>query len=172
MKHKGLVDIGFVKKTHGLKGEVKIHLLNEIKLNFKKLESVYLIILSKPVPFFVERATGSGNELIVKFEDTNTLEQAQKLCRLTVCVHEDCIIKDKYDIYELIGFHVQDMTLGSIGRITDVQHLPAGHILVVLHKNSEVLVPFSEPIIQNINPITRVVHTLLPDGLLSIYTGD
>jgi 16S rRNA processing protein RimM len=170
MKPQELVRIGFIKKTHGLKGEVKLLVPDSIKINMQKMERVYLNILNKPVPFFIERCIGNHKEYIVKFEDTDTIEHAQTLIGKEVLAHKKYVTDELNIAGAIIGYNVEEEDKGAIGTIIDIQSLPAGYVMIILHNQKEVLMPFHEQFVKKINKKTRTIYISLPDGLLEIYT--
>ena len=71
--------LGHVIKTHGLKGEVNIFLDVDHPSEYQELGSVFVEINQKLVPFFIESIQLKGNKALVKFEDVDSLEEAEEL---------------------------------------------------------------------------------------------
>ena len=69
------ISIGFTKKPHGLKGEIKLHIEEKYLEDMLNTDIVLLDIKGKKTPFFVEDVR-VGNNIIAKFEDINTPEGA------------------------------------------------------------------------------------------------
>ncbi|HXA02158.1 MAG TPA: hypothetical protein VNW99_09225, partial [Cytophagaceae bacterium] len=72
--------LGQVQKAHGFKGEVLIHLQVKNPGDYKDLESVFVEINQKLIPFFIDslKLTTAG-KAIVKFEDVNDEAGIKKL---------------------------------------------------------------------------------------------
>ena len=58
--------IGYVSKTRGLKGELQIYLEVDNPQDYKNMESLFLEINQKPVPFFISNV--KKNLKLWKFE--------------------------------------------------------------------------------------------------------
>jgi len=69
--------IGYVAKTHGLKGEVTLVITEAIDL--EAIETVFLDIRNTLVPYFITSFSDRQDKVFIKFEDVNTPEQAAGL---------------------------------------------------------------------------------------------
>ncbi len=164
--------LGRINKAHGLKGDLKATFEAEFPVEFSKLESVFVNINNKLIPFFVEKFSVQGKKAILTIEDIKSLKEAEALydkelyLPLTLLPERD----DTVFLYsDLIGFTVSDKTLGMLGKITDVYTLPGQEVLAMDYKEKEILIPASEELITKVEKKKRVVHIEIPEGLLEIY---
>jgi len=81
--------IGQIVKAHGIKGEVVLEMDEEHPEEFSELESVFVEINQKLVPFFIVDIQASGKRAIIKFEDIETVEETKLLLRKQVFVSSD-----------------------------------------------------------------------------------
>ena len=72
-------ELGYIIKPHGLNGAVSIYLDTDFPEEYIKLESVFVNVKQKLVPFFIESIQVNGHKAIVNFEDINSLEQSEEL---------------------------------------------------------------------------------------------
>lgn len=70
------------------------------------------------------------------------------------------------DRHTLIGFALQDVRLGSIGRISAVENLPGQIMLTVQGRYGEVLVPLADDLVVSIDADAGVLVMDLPRGLV------
>src|SRR5690349_4976643 len=70
--------IGYVMKTHGLKGEVTVALLAECP-DLAGVDTLYLERRQQLVPYFVQSVSFKSDKAFVKLEDVDTLENAEEL---------------------------------------------------------------------------------------------
>src|SRR6478735_1708680 len=101
--------IGYVAKTHGLKGGVTA-VFSEAG-EFETLESVFIEVKHSLVPYFVESFSDRGEKGFIKFEYVNTHEQAEALKGCSIYLPKAVRPKLKRgDFYndEVIGFDVED----------------------------------------------------------------
>ncbi len=77
-------NIGYVVKTHGLKGEVTISLNGYSVDDLASVQKVYPLFIeinNRLVPYFIQSISESGTKAFVKFEDVDTVEDASKLAK-------------------------------------------------------------------------------------------
>ncbi len=165
----GLIYVGFIKKTHGFKGAVKIHSENSsITLNQK--EPLMLEINKKVVPFFIEQISKSASEWQVLFEDIQNVDEADELIGLPVYVESDQIEDAETEIWinDTVGFKIIDQTMGPIGEVVEHIHKPGQDLLEIEFNSKTYFIPFAEELILNFDNKLGIIYTNLPEGLLSI----
>lgn len=167
--------LGYVIKAHGLKGEVQVFLDTDIPENYKNMESVFIEIDNKLVPFFIEAITLNNNKAVVKFEDIDTLEQAQyikgKLLFLPI-EHLPQLNDDQFYYHELIGFKVNDKHMGMLGIVKNIYTLPNQDLIAMHYKDKEVLIPVNDAVIVRIDRYKKELVVEMPQGLLDVYMED
>src|SRR6218665_1411641 len=70
--------VGYIAKTHGLKGEVTLVLGAECP-DLSTLKTFFVEINQNLVPFFIETVSLKGDKAFVKFEDVDTVKEADAL---------------------------------------------------------------------------------------------
>ncbi len=163
--------LGYLKKTHGLKGDL-IFIVKEALFNeFLNKELVFIELDNLPVPFFIEHSKPhNNNSIIVKFEDVNTIEYAERFIGKKVLTEKNLVsneaINESYS--SLINLNVETVDgeyLGIIKEFIDYKNNPL--IKVSSSKYREILIPANSVFITNITDSTVEVN--LPDGFLNIY---
>ena len=71
--------LGYILKTHGLKGELIFHLDVDNPDDYKNLESVFVRQSGKLVPFFVSTIRLQGDKARIALEDIVVKDQAHQL---------------------------------------------------------------------------------------------
>jgi 16S rRNA processing protein RimM len=164
--------LGKINKAHGLKGDLKATFEAEFPINFSKLESVFVNLNNKLIPFFIERISVQGKKAILTLEDIHDLTSAQSLFDKELYLPLLLLPEDDGSVFkytDLIGFTVADKTLGLLGKITDVYALPGQDVFAMDYKNKEILIPASEELITKLEKKKKIVHIEIPEGLLEIY---
>ena len=164
------IKIGYVSKTHGLKGGVTI-VLNPASPGLDELESIFIEINGTLIPYTVEEYSDRTDKAFVKFEDVNTPEKANELRGCTLYFPKKSRVKSgKGDFYddEVVGFEVEDVNLGVLGNIREVLQLGPNRLLAVDGPSKEVLIPVNGPFIQSINKSKKKFSVDLPEGFLDI----
>jgi 16S rRNA processing protein RimM len=163
--------IGYVLKPHGLKGGVSISIDAGIPNDFSTLDAIFLGEGDSLVPYFIVENSVTGNKAFVKFEDVDTIEDAEELTKKTVYLPKSARPKsERGEFYddEIIGCSVEDQQLGELGIITDVMIAGPNRLLVMEYQEKEVLIPINSPFIISVNKSKKRVTTELPDGFLDI----
>ena len=167
--------LGHVIKAHGIKGEVGILLDVDFPEHYKNLESVFVEIDQKLVPFFISNITIRKNKAVVKFEDVKDIEAAEALKERSLYLPLDQLPRlkdDQFYYHEIIDFAVVDAMHGRLGLVSGVYSLPGQDLLVVSCNNKEVLIPVKDEIITRVDRKAREIHVKLPEGLLEVYLED
>lgn len=156
--------IGYVSKSHGFKGHVKLNFFEEkYKSKVKKSGFLFLELSKKGVPFFIEEADSNG--AIVKLEDVDSEEDARKLSALQIVSFDDDLVEGEG---QLSGFDLYDQSEMKIGVITDVLDLKGNVLLEVKGESKEYYIPFHEDLVLGVDPEEKVIHLEIAEGLLDI----
>ncbi len=161
--------IGYISKTHGLKGGVTA-VFSEAG-EFESLESVFLEIKHSLVPYFIESYSDRGEKGFIKFEDVNTFEQAEALKGCSIYLPKTVRPKLKRgDFYndEIVGFEVVDAQHGILGDVREIIESGPNRLLSVDHSGKEILIPVNGPFIKSVNKSKKKIQTDLPDGFLEL----
>lgn len=161
--------IGYVSKTHGLKGEVTAIFSEPVELD--EIDSVFIEVKNNLVPHFIKDFSDRGDKTFIQFEDVDTTEKAIALKGCSVYLPKDVRPKLKRGEFyndEIIGFDVEDQTVGLLGKITAVSATGPNRLLTVAYKNKEILIPVNSPFILSSNKTKKIVRVDLPEGFLDI----
>jgi 16S rRNA processing protein RimM len=167
-------NIGYIVKTHGLKGEVTISVngysVDELD-SIRDSHPLFIEIDKRLVPYFIQSISASGSKAIVKLDDVNSIDDASKLVKRSLFLPKDVRPKTQrgefYDD-EIVHFNVTDEQLGPLGRIVEVMLAGPNRLLVLEHDGKEVLIPVNSPFIKRINKSKKLITVSLPDGFLDI----
>ena len=161
--------IGYVAKTHGLKGEVTIVVNESILL--EKATTVLVEVNGTLVPYFIERVSDRGDKAFIKLEDVDNPEQAKALKGCSLYLPKKARPKlgpgAFYDD-EVLGFEVEDEKLGLLGEIREVVQIGPNRLLAINRPIKEILIPIQGPFIQSVNKSKKKVKVDLPEGFLDI----
>lgn len=164
--------LGKLTKTHGLKGELAIWLDVDYPEEYDELDSVLLEIKGELIPHFIEAIQIRPNKSIVKFEDIDTIEDAQKIVNCDIYLPNDNLPEldeNQFYYHEIIDFDIVDEQKGKLGKVTAVYTSDAQDLIAMAYQNSEVLIPVSDEIVKTIDREKKELYTNLPEGLLEIY---
>ncbi len=175
MKFDGLelFEVASVIKPHGLNGYISIKTFENYSNKIYNIGMpVFLKIEGIPVPFFIEDVKTSGGNIILKFINICSSEQADRFRSALVMVTEGDIVENKSEELsqsELIGYAVYDAKFGFIGNISLFNDIPGNPVFETTFDNKTIIIPFAEQIINEINKDTKSVYISAPEGLIDIY---
>ena len=151
-----------VLKSWGADGRVMLNAAAEDPRDLKSQEPVFIEFDGIPVPFYFESVEPKGGRFIVKFQDVDTLAEAEELVGREVFFEDD----DEDDDESLIGLKVRDSRSRRIvGEIVDFTDYSGNVVITVQKKDGEeVLLPLHEDLIVSIHD--EVVTLDIPSGLL------
>jgi len=171
IKDNEVFKIGKLIKPHGIKGEISFAFDNDV---FDKVDCTYIICRVDGifVPFFIDEYRFKGSETaLIKFEDIDNEEKAQRLAGLDVYFprkyYEEDIQEDiEYSWNYFIGFSVNDKTAGPLGTIEAIDDKTLNILFLIKDGDIETIIPATEDFIENIDPKKKILYVNLPEGLL------
>ena len=153
-------------KPHGTKGE--IGLLGDSYTLGDECDFVAVEIDGILVPFFFEYKKSKNNDtLIVKVERMNSADEVRFLTNREVFIPREWIEEsDNYSWSYFRGFTAEDVNIGTLGSIVDVDDSTINTLFVVEQGADEILIPAQEEFIENIDHKRRHIIFNLPEGLI------
>lgn len=141
---KKYLEIGEIVGTHSVHGEVRVNPWADSPEFLKKFKTLYFDDCGS-MPVSVKEARVHGNIALLKLEDINTVEQAQKLRGKVLFIKRSdaSLPKNSYFIAELIGCSVYDADDENIcyGTLTDVSETGANDVWHITNSKGEYLIP-------------------------------
>ena len=166
-----VIRVGKLLKPHGVKGELSMLCENDC---FDRVDGEYLVcdmdgIL---VPFFIDSYRfKSDTALLIKFEDVDTVEQAERMAGVNVYFPKALAGEEGQEAIPdefLAGYSVSDSHLGLIGEIDHVDNSTINTLLVIKRGDGEILIPFHEEFIRDVDEQRHLIIMELPEGLVQL----
>ena len=173
MDLKDSIYIGQIAKLHGYKGGVSLFLDVTHPEEYIDMESFFIEIDGILTPFFVESFKLKNKGFAaVKFQGIDTEQEAKSLLKKKVFIPETELRglgeSNFYD-HEVIGFEVEDVVKGEIGKVTAIADLKQNPLLVIEFKDKEILLPIFEDLIVKVDRKFKKLKVKAPDGLIDLY---
>ncbi len=165
-------EIGFILKPHGLNGAVNIRLDVDEPKEYEQMESVFVRIGNELIPFFIESMQLTGSKGVIRFEDVDSLDEAERLRSCAVYLPLDQLPElgeGQFYYHDVIGYTVIDEEEGPLGVIRDVLSGGNQDLISMDYKKKEVLIPVTNDIVLRADHEKKAVFVRLPGGLLDIY---
>lgn len=162
-------EIGYISKTHGLKGHVILRLNGTLQID-EDIKSVFLDLGGSQVPYFIEECRPNNNGYILKLETIDTVDTSKKLIGKKAFALPDFILEDEESLNEFIGYAIIDTRLGNIGNISEVDEKTDNVIIKVIHPTGvEIILPFNDDFIVEIDDDMKTIAFNAPEGLIEMY---
>ncbi len=168
--------LGYITGKHGLQGELKIQLDCDDPEYYIELESVFVNINQKLVPFFIEYLhLIPGNKAIMKLEEVESIEKAETLKGKELYLPEEFLpeLEDgQFYYHQVVGYRAIDSVLGDFGSVIDVFTGGPQELFIIDSNGREVLIPLNDDFILKLDHDKKLIEFNLPTGLLDIYLND
>tara|TARA_B100000963_G_C22585083_1_gene652675 strand:- start:1119 stop:1643 length:525 start_codon:yes stop_codon:yes gene_type:complete len=163
---------GKVGKPKGFRGEVNIIIDKNTPISPKNLNEIYILIgknlVSYPLSYF--KISPKGNA-IGKFKGMTSDVDVNRIKNFSIYLSKEIlpVLKDnQFYLHELVGCVVIDKTFGKVGVINEINNQTGQTILFVETQNNEVVIPFVDDFIVDINTSKKEVNLDLPNGIIDL----
>lgn len=163
--------LGRITKMSGYEGAVSIKLEKTFFENIPEMESVFLEIDGKLVPFFISESEYSGAGTIkLTFENFDSDEKVVEFINCRVFLTSGIIMEDKQsDLINLTGYRVFINDNELLGSVTEIISNPGQFLLNITSVNKkEILIPLHKDFIVNINNTEKIIVMDIPEGLIEL----
>lgn len=167
------LQIGYLQKPHGIKGEVSLQFEPEYEASLDEMPTLFLEIDGLLVPFFL-REEGlrfrSSETALLHFDWVDDEQQARKICGCPVYISREDWINEEEEmtLHMLVGFSFFDAQKGKIGPIVQVDDYSGNLILSIDYQGQEVLIPFSEDFLIRFDEDRKEIEFDCPEGLFDL----
>jgi 16S rRNA processing protein RimM len=163
--------IGFIRKVHGVKGELVLEFEPEFEESIATANRFLLEIDGLLVPFFVAEGGlrfKSDNSALVTFDWVENVKYAQRLVNSPAFLYLQEIIQrsDELSFARFLNFRLLNENTKEIGIITSIANYSGNIVLTVNAKGREMLVPFNKDILLNLDENKKTIQLQLPEGLM------
>lgn len=171
-----LIAVGIIVRPHGLKGHLGIKLHNNFSDEILEIgQPVFLIYEGLPVPYFIEEIKHTSLT-IIKLRFIENEETSLRFINSQLFVKADDLDeKHEFDITETSalnefqGFDVFDVNYGFIGIIINFNEIPGNIIFETEFNGKNILIPWNDKIVVEINVDMRRISVNTPEGLIDLY---
>ena len=165
--------LGKIVKKYSFKGELLVRLDSDDPEIYEQLESVFVELDHRLIPFFIEHAQLHKSSLLrVQFEDLLSEEDAEALLGKELYLPLDLLPPlsgNKFYFHEVIGFEVIDQSFGVVGKIKSVNDTTNQALFVIDREGKEVLIPINDDFIVKVDRDNREIRVAVPEGLIDLY---
>jgi 16S rRNA processing protein RimM len=169
------LQVARIGKPHGIRGEVTVQVLTDAPADRFVPGTDFVVEPASAGPLTVESARWNKDILLLAFEGIETRNQAETLRGAKLFIETEELDEDDdegwYE-HELVGLEAR---VGSrvVGKVAALHTMPVQDLLVVEDADGkEILVPFVEQIVPEVNVAGGFILLTPPDGLFEINSDD
>lgn len=166
---KDILEIGQIVNTRGLRGEVKVNSFSQDSKRFEKLDVIYIKENNELKSYKIEKVTYNKNQVILKLENINHIDYAEKLRNKYIYVKKsqlEDLPEGVYYISDLIGLDVYDEKNNYLGKVDDIFSTKSNDVYVVKNElGVSKLLPGTDEVIKNIDLDNKKIVVNLIKGL-------
>jgi 16S rRNA processing protein RimM len=171
MAYDNKILLGRITKASGYEGAVTVKLERIFTENIPAMESVFLEIEGRPVPFLISDSDYSGaDNLKLRFKGYESVEKISEFigCRIFL-TDEPAVVLKKAGNQSLIAYKIFTQDDVELGPVADIISNSGQWLLNILSaEGKSFLIPFHEDLIIKIDHRKKIVIMEIPDGLLEI----
>lgn len=168
-KEKVLINIGKITKSFGRSGQIKIVFSGKLKLNLNIKGTIWLNISNKMVPFFIDSIASQDKQgTILSLQEINTPEKATELTGYEVFYPvkvEKAIPITEQSTNVIKNFKLYNQSKKELGNILEVTESSGQVLLTVNNKGKQILVPFHENLLVDLDFEKQYIVLDIPEGL-------
>ena len=163
----------FIHPKSNFKGEIKIKLINNYKMDFKSIETIFIEEDNILIPYKLKNIKHQKkNNLTLVIDEINTELKAQQLfskkCFLPKRFLPERKGIDFYD-FQVIDYVVIDKNKKKIGSIVGIIEKPFQSLIVVKTNSNEILVPIHQDIVLNVSHPKKEIQVELPNNFFDLF---
>ena len=167
------LQVARIGKPHGIRGEVTVQVLTDAPEDRFVPGTEFVVEPASAGPLTVHSARWNKDILLLAFEEIETRNEAETLRGAKLFIETEELDEDDdegwYE-HELVGLEAR---VGSqvVGKISGLNTMPVQDLLVVeTPDGKEILIPFVEQIVPEVNVEEGYVLVTPPAGLFEINT--
>lgn len=163
------VDIGWVSRPRGLRGQVWVTPYSDDPERLVSLRSFRIRVADGWRGLRLEEGRLVGNRLSLLFEGMNNRTVAEGICGRALQIHRrdlPSLAEDEVFLADLIGLEARLPDGRVVGRVEEILELPAGPVLEIRSHGQEALVPFQRRFVPRLELGEGWLELDLPEGLV------
>jgi len=166
----GMVTIGKIIATYGVKGEVKVASYSDVPGRFEKLKQVQVETSSGPLTLAVLGSRRAAEGYLLRFAAVATPEEASPLVGGLLQIPEERLAppsKDRYYEYQLVGMDVRSEDGRALGVLKEVLTTNSNAVFVVEDSGgTEHLIPATRELVRSVDVDGQTMVVRRVPGLL------
>lgn len=164
-----LVEIGYVIKTHGVKGHLRIAFNENIK-ELSVSEALYFLVKGVQIPFFIQEIEYfKDGDATIKLEEFSNKEEAEFYTKKKIFGPTDYLTyKETEEEIPYLDYKVIDEMIGELGIVKGYHNMGDYELAEIDFNGRDLMIPLHDDIILEKDDQNKIIHVRLPDGLVDL----
>lgn len=167
--------VGRVTRPHGLRGAVKVDVHSDVPERFDVGAELWLAATGSRRVVRIRDSRFVPGGAVLAFEGIEHRDQAEELRGAELEVDRDRVPpapEGFFYFFDLVGCRCFDKERGDLGEVVDLIEDGGGILLRVAFDQRQLLVPFVEAFLENVNIEERRIDLSLPAGLIETCASE
>ncbi len=169
MRYKGLVCVGRILKSYGVKGEIVVVPETEYPETLVEYKYFYIKYKGEIKRLDIEIAKESRRRFIFKFKEIETIEKAKAIEGHYLFVKREDLMEpddEGFYVFDLEGLTAFDEKGEKVGVLdTVMKRKPYDYFIIVNEKGKEIILPAIKEYIKEIDFENEKIIINIPEGL-------
>lgn len=167
------IELGYTKKTFGIKGVVEVHLDVDNPKDYKNIKELFIEIDKQIVALEVENITFRNHKSYIKFKGYDSIDESKSITKKTLLFPESQLpqlSENQYYYHELVGMQVfEKESKKPIGKVIRLytDYATDRHFLELTPHGT--LIPIIDYFILEVNKAEQKITVGLPEGFLDVF---
>ena len=172
MKKQDCFYLGTIISKYSYRGELLLYLDVDSPEEYEELESIFVEIRQKLIPFFIERSQFHKSHLLrIKLEDVDLEIDADELIKKEVYLPLTELPElpdDEFYFHEVLGFTTSELNYGEIGEVVAINDQSSQAFFMINHNNTTIPIPVIDEFIHKLDKKAKHITFDLPEGLITM----
>lgn len=167
------LNVGKIVNTQGIRGEVRVIAVTDFgEERFKKGNKLLLFLprSNEPITLTIESHRRHKNFDLLKFVGYDNINEVESFRDGMLKVERDNLVEleeNEFYYFQIIGLPVYDKEKGYLGKVSEILTPGANDVWVVeMEDGNEVLIPYIEDVVLNVDTKQKRIDVDLPEGLM------
>jgi 16S rRNA processing protein RimM len=163
-------NIGFFRKTHGIHGSLVLEYEPQFEFSIEETNRFFVELEGLLVPFFIKKdglRFRTTHTAVVDLDWVDSEKYAKRLVGNPVYLfkYEIIDIEEESADSSLVNYFLSDEHEEEIGTILHVDDFSGNVVLTVNYKGEEVMIPYNENLLVEVDHSLKTLKLKLPEGL-------
>lgn len=173
MEISDLISIGVIKQVIGNSGKISVIPDTHFPEQYLSLQSVFIVFPDETVMYEKIRTIEFDNDVfMIEFERSQMHDKAKSIQNARIMIAEDMLPeleRNEYYPFKLVDFTVKTVEGIAVGNISEVLSTPGQEILVIPKGKKEIMIPFCDAFVVDVNTKHKIITIDPIEGLLDAH---